>query len=122
MNKFIRLIGYKENAESYLQSANLFILTSKFEGLPNVLIEAQTKNIPIISSDCPTGPREILLKGKLGDLFKVGDYKKLYHLIKDFDQNSKKLKNKSKKAEKYLKRFDLKVNCKKYEKTILNID
>ena len=122
LNKFIRLIGYKENAESYLQSANLFILTSKFEGLPNVLIEAQTKNIPIISSDCPTGPREILLKGKLGDLFKVGDYKRLYHLIKDFDQNSKKLKNKSKKAEKYLKRFDLKVNCKKYEKTILNID
>ena len=54
------------------------MLTSKFEGLPNVLIEAQSKNIPIISSDCPTGPKEILLQGKLGDLFKVGDYRKLF--------------------------------------------
>ena len=76
------------------------------------------KNIPIISSDCPTGPREILLRGKLGDLFKVGDYKKLYNLIKDFNQDKNKLLKKSKKAKKYLIRFDLETNCKKYEKII----
>ena len=57
-NKFVKLIGYKSNAENYLRCCDLFILTSKFEGLPNVLIEAQSKSIPIISSDCPTDQKK----------------------------------------------------------------
>ena len=77
----------RKNAENYLSSCNLFILTSKFEGLPNVLIEAQSRNIPIISSNCPTGPKEILLNGKLGDLFEVGDIYKLFKLILQFSKN-----------------------------------
>ncbi len=121
LNKNIKLVGYKKEAEKYIKSGNLFILSSKFEGLPNVLIEAQSKNIPIISSDCPTGPREILLGGKLGDLFKVGDYKELYNLIRSFNKNKSKLLNKSKRAKKYLIRFDLETNCKKYEKIISSI-
>ena len=67
-------------------------LTSKYEGLPNVLIEAQYRNIPIISSDCPTGPREILMNGKLGELFNVGDYKGLCTKILEYTNNRKKLK------------------------------
>ena len=118
LNNFIKLIGYKKNAENYLSCSNLFILSSKFEGLPNVLIEAQSKNIPIISSDCPTGPREILLNGKLGDLFSVGNYKKLSKLIKKFKLNNKRLIKKSKLAKKNLMRFDLKTNCEKYLKII----
>ena len=57
------------------------MLTSLYEGLPNVLLEAQVLKKFIISSNCPTGPREILLNGKAGSLFKVGDYKKLSDLI-----------------------------------------
>ena len=49
--------------------------------MPNVLLEAQVLKTYIISSNCPTGPREILLKGKAGSLFKVGDYIKLSNLI-----------------------------------------
>ena len=119
LKKFIRLVGYKKNAETYLESSNLFVLTSKFEGLPNVLIEAQSRNIPIISSDCPTGPREILLNGSLGELFKVGDYQKLSKLIIKFKENNRSLLNKSKKAKKNLIRFKLKNNCEKYCKVIL---
>ena len=96
----------------------LFVLTSKFEGLPNVLIEAQSKNIPIISSDCPTGPKEILLNGKLGDLFRVGNYKKLSELIKNFKLDKNRLIKKSKEAKKNLIRFNLKINCEKYLKII----
>jgi len=120
LNNSVKLLGYKKEAENYLPSSDLFVLTSKFEGSPNVLIEAQSKNVPIISSDCPTGPKEILLNGKLGDLFKVGDYKKLFFLIQDFLKNKKKLINKSRKAKKYLKRFNLNSNCEKYNKIISN--
>lgn len=120
LNKFVKLIGYKSNAENYLRCCDLFILTSKFEGLPNVLIEAQSKSIPIISSDCPTGPKEILMKGKLGDLFNVGDYKKLFELILKFYGDKKKLTIKAKKAKKYLHRFDFKINNEKYYELILN--
>ena len=116
----IKLLGYKKNAEDYLKSSDLFILSSKYEGLPNVLIEAQNKNVPIISSDCPTGAKEILLNGKLGDLFKVGDYKKLFLLILKFNSNKKRLLSFSKKSKNYLERFDLKTNCLKYKKIIKN--
>lgn len=121
LEKLVKLTGYKKDAENYLNSANLFVLTSKFEGLPNVLLEAQSNNIPIISSDCPTGPKEILLRGKLGDLFKVGDYRKLYYLILKFSKNKKILLQKTKKAKKYLKRYDFRINNEKYYKIISNL-
>ena len=114
LNNSVRLIGYKKNAENYLPCGNLLVLSSRFEGLPNVLIEAQNKNIPIISSDCPTGPREILLNGKLGDLFGVGDYKKLSKLIINFKLDNNRLIKKSKDAKKNLIRFNFKINCEKY--------
>ncbi len=120
LNTSVKLLGFKKEAENYLSSSDLFILTSKFEGSPNVLIEAQSKNVPIISSDCPTGPKEILLNGKLGDLFKVGDYKKLFFLIQNFIKNKKKLISKSRNAKKYLKRFNLNSNCEKYNNVISN--
>ncbi len=120
-NKFkknIKFMGYKEEAEKYLNSCNLFILTSKFEGLPNVLIEAQFRNIPIISSDCPTGPREILINGKLGELFNVGDHKGLYNKILDYRNNKKKLNKKSHNAKNFLYRFNPILNSEKYNRLI----
>jgi glycosyltransferase involved in cell wall biosynthesis len=118
LTKYVKLAGYKPDAQNYLTSADLFILSSKYEGLPNVLIEAQNSNIPIISSKCNTGPGEILLNGKLGELFKVGDYYSLYLKIKDFEKNNKSLKNKSNLAKKHLYRFDHDINLRKYFQVI----
>ena len=67
-----------------MKQTNLFVLSSKFEGLPNVLLESLVLKKFIISSDCRTGPKEILLNGKGGLLFKVGDYKMLEKRIKYF--------------------------------------
>ena len=53
--------------------SEIFILSSDFEGFPNVLLEALCCDCSIISSDCDSGPREILEEGKWGQLFKVGD-------------------------------------------------
>lgn len=121
LRKFITLIGFKSQAEKYLNECDIFVLTSKFEGLPNVLIEAQKYNVPIISSNCPTGPKEILLNGKLGDLFEPSDYKNLSQKLLSFHQNQKRLKDKSLNAKNYLNRFDLKKNLRKYENMILNL-
>ena len=117
----VKFAGYKRNAQEYIGSSNLFILSSKYEGLPNVLIEAQLQNVPIISSDCSTGPKEILLNGKLGHLFKVDNYISLSKLIINFSKDKKKFLYKAKLAKKYLYRFDYEKNLTKYQKIITKI-
>ena len=114
LQKNIKLAGYKKNASDYLKSADLFILSSKYEGLPNALIEAQAAGVPIISSNCPSGPREILMNGKLGDLYNSGDYKSLCKKINNYYKNKKILNKKSMLAKKYLYRFDYQKNLEKY--------
>ena len=58
LGKIIKLLGYKKNPITIV--LDLFILSSKFEGLPNVLMETMVLRRFIISSDCPTAPSEIL--------------------------------------------------------------
>jgi len=89
-------------------------LTSLYEGLPNVLLEALTLKKFVISSDCPTGPKEILLNGRGGYLFKIKDYKNLSNLILDYSKNKKKLSNKIRMGYRNLDRFDFDKNIKKY--------
>ena len=119
LEKNIKLVGFKNNAEYYISECDIFVLSSKFEGLPNVLIEAQKYGIPIISSNCPTGPNEILMNGKLGELFPVGNYNILANKLLNFLKDKKILKAKSLDAIKYLKRFDPLINSKKYSSLIL---
>tara|TARA_B100000579_G_scaffold99827_1_gene79346 strand:- start:682 stop:1764 length:1083 start_codon:yes stop_codon:yes gene_type:complete len=114
LQKNIKLAGYKDKAFNYIKSSDLLILPSKHEGLPNTLLEAQAAGTPIISSSCKSGPREILLNGKLGELFKVGDYKSLSKKIYNHYNNQKILKQKSNLAKKYLYRFDYIKNLNKY--------
>lgn len=112
----VKIIKFQNNLYKFINRCNLFILTSKFEGLPNVLLEAQALKKYIISTDCPTGPKEILLNGKAGDLIKVGDYKSLSKKILNYqlNRNKKKIKNKIILGSKYLYRFDEKNNLKEY--------
>ena len=114
LQKYVKILGYKSNPYPYLRASDLLILTSKYEGLPNVILEAQTLKKYVISSDCPTGPREILLNGEIGTLFKVGNYKQLAHEIINFNKNKIKIRKKIKRAFHMLNRFEFKKNCYKY--------
>lgn len=66
-------MGVMPNPMPWLVRARAFVLSSKFEGLPVSLVEALLLNVPIIASDCPVGPREVLNDGKCGTLVPVGD-------------------------------------------------
>ena len=110
----VKILPFQNNPFKYLIMSDLFILTSKFEGLPNVLLEAAVLKKFIISTNCPTGPREILQNGKGGFLFEIGDYKNLSQKILNYHQNKKKLKVKINHNYKNLVRFDINKNLQKY--------
>jgi glycosyltransferase involved in cell wall biosynthesis len=69
----VALPGFQGNAMAYMANSALFVLSSAWEGLPTVLIEALAAGTRVVSTDCPSGPREILQEGRLGALVPVGD-------------------------------------------------
>ena len=73
----VDLAGFVDDALPYLSAASAFALTSEWEGLPAVLIEALFCGCPVVSTDCPTGPDEILEGGKHGRLIPIGDVEAL---------------------------------------------
>lgn len=73
IEKDFYLRGFNQNPTEFVNNCDLFVFTSNREGFGNVIVEALSTGIPVISTDCPSGPAEILSNGKFGKLIKMGD-------------------------------------------------
>ncbi len=114
LEKNIKLVNFLKNPYPIIKQSDLIILSSRYEGLPNILLESLVLKKFIISSNCRTGPKEILNNGKGGFLFKVGDYRQLANKIIFFKKNRKKCQSMTLISYKNLYRFDMEKNLKKY--------
>jgi glycosyltransferase involved in cell wall biosynthesis len=77
----VAMPGFVENPLPYMAQSSLFVLSSRWEGLGNVLVEAMYCGVPLVATDCRHGPREILADGKYGTLIPVGDASALARAI-----------------------------------------
>lgn len=96
LNDVVDLSGFDANPYAYFKYASLFVLSSNWEGLPGVLIQALASKVKVVSTDCPSGPREILAEGQFGLLVPCDDQKALsdamhqaiYHDYVTFDADA----------------------------------
>ena len=110
LNKFVKIYKNIENPKLFYKKADLFILSSIYEGLGNVLVEALKNNCPVITSSCNSGPMEIIGNGKYGDFFLPRDHKTLTKKILNHFHNPERLKKKLKIPSSHLQKFSLKKN------------
>lgn len=81
LEQSVFLPGFVDNPFSWMRSAKVFVLSSAWEGFGNVIVEAMACGVPIVATDCPSGPAEILQHGKWGRLVPVGDERLLADAI-----------------------------------------
>jgi glycosyltransferase involved in cell wall biosynthesis len=106
--------GWVKNTVPYLKKSKIFVLSSVYEGLGNVLIDAINYNVPCVSTNCPSGPNEILLNGSGGYLVKPKSPKLLAKkMLFSIDYYQESLLKNSK-AKNKLSRFLVVKNSKKY--------
>ncbi len=117
----IILLGFKRNVYKYLKNSKAFILSSLWEEMGFVIIEAASCNTLIISSDCPNGPSEFLNHGKAGYLFDNNSVNDLVQSLIKFDRDEKNIKyNKILLAKKNVKKFTIFNHYKELKKILDN--
>jgi glycosyltransferase involved in cell wall biosynthesis len=105
----VDLPGYVQNPYAYMARSSVFVLSSAWEGLPTVLIEAMALGTPVVSTDCESGPSEILANGEYGYLTPVGDSEALADsILKVLSGHLKSV------APNWLDQFGLEVSTQRY--------
>lgn len=113
------LMGKVNNVKEVINKAEVFVMSSNYEGMPNALLEAACLGIPCVSTDCPCGgPREILKNGENGILIDVGDYKSLAKGILKIIENKNIGKEYGIKSNQNALNYSPKVIVKKWKKLI----
>ena len=120
--KNVKFLGVKKDVPEYYKKSSIYVSSSRFEGLPMCMIEAQSFGLPIVAFDCKTGPSEIINNNKDGFLIKNENIEelaeKLLLLINDRD----KLEKFSLEARKSAKRFTLEEIIKNWQELLEKIN
>ncbi len=103
LKKYVKLIAFDSNPFKYIALSDVKVLSSRFEGNPNILLEVASLKKLIISSNCKVGPSEILQYGKGGILFEVGNYNQLFSILKKLRPNELSNKKKIEKSYNFVK-------------------
>jgi len=115
LKESVHFLGEKENPFPELKRADLFVLPSRSEGFPNVLLEAMGLGRAVLAADCETGPSEII-DGVNGRLFPVGDVQTLASQIKELMHDEQKIKKMGEEAQKTIRDdFRLELQLSKIE-------
>jgi glycosyltransferase involved in cell wall biosynthesis len=121
LTESIKFLGWVKDTNAYLKKADIFVLSSKREGFGYVLIEAMSQGIPVVSTDCPYGPGEVLAQGKYGLLTPPRNFKSLKSAMLELLTNAKKYDHFAKMAVKRSKFFTREKMLKGYKKIIIRL-
>ena len=120
LNNNVFLIGYSDSVYNYYRSADAFVLSSKYEGFPNVAIEAMTFGLPLISTKVP-GVDEFLIDGKNGFLMEENSQSISDSMIRFMNLSEAEKNSISEEAEKTSKEFDINKTVQKYTDLYLKL-
>ena len=112
----VKLLGQQKNPYIWMKNADLFVHSSKYEGFGLVLVEAMINEIPVVSTNCPVGPKEVLDNGNCGVLVEVEAIEELVNGILEGLENKEKYLKKSKAR---VEEFNSKKVIKEYENLII---
>ena len=109
----VDMLGFVHNPHAYVASSTVFVLSSAWEGFGNVVAEALAVGTPVVSTNCESGPGEILANGKYGDLTPVGDPKAMAEaILRVLSGNAKQVDSE------WLNQFTLEYGAQKYLKVL----
>lgn len=117
----VQFVGFKNNPYKFMRAADLFVLSSKWEGFGHVIVESMAVGTPVISTDCKSGPSEIIGKNEYGKLVSVGNAEELSKNIISLLENPTLLDFYSKQGIKRANDFDAKTITEQYEKVFYSI-
>lgn len=100
--QYITLEGRTDDVIKVLQKNDLYVMSSDFEGMPNALMEAMALGMPCVSTDCPTGPAELIDAGKRGMLASMDSPSRLAEAIMEMIDNPVLAKQRGRAARKYM--------------------
>lgn len=121
LKKNIKILGWKKNLDNYYKSAKIFVLSSLYEGLGNVVIDAVNFNTPVITTNCKSGPLEIVKKNKGGFIVPISNPMQIAIKILYCLKNYKIALNKAKYAKKHIYRFSEQKNSEKYLNELVKV-
>ena len=117
----VRLPGYTSSPATWMEKASAFVLSSRWEGMPGVLIEAMSCGVPCVASDCDFGPRELIEHGRNGLLARADDAHSLALQMERILDDNALAKELGRAAKNSVSRYTEKAACVAHEELFASV-